>query len=173
MEFEEKQNLKLWWLYILLAVDAVIVLSVVLFDKGGMSFNDLKDTYFAPLWAVLLPFLVIFFIQKNVLTTKIMPEGISYRYFPFQIKPKLIPWSDIEKVYIDKYDALGDYGGWGVRYRLWFKFNDKAYILNDRDKGLKIEFKNGKKLLFSSNKLDALELFLINLKTRHQIQAIK
>jgi len=68
---------------------------------------------------------------------------------------------------------LGDYGGWGVRYRLWFKFNDKAYILNDRDKGLKIEFKNSRKLLFSSNKLDALELFLINLKTQYQIQAIQ
>jgi len=173
MEFEEKQNLKLWWLYILLIVDAAIVLSIVLFDKGGMSFKDLKATYFAPVWAVLLPFLVIYFVQKNVLTTKFTPEGISHSYFPFQIKPKLIPWRDIEKVYIDKYDALGDYGGWGVRYRLWFKFNDKAYILNDRDKGLKIEFKNGRKLLFSSNKLNALEMFLINLKTRYHIQAIQ
>ena len=173
MELEEKQNLKLWWLYILLIVDAVIVLSIVLFDKGGMSYKDLKDSYFSPLWAVLLPFLVIFFVQKNVLTTKFTPEGISYRYFPFQIKPKLFQWKDIEKVYIDNYDALGDYGGWGVRYRLWFKFNDKAYILNDRNKGLRIEFKNGKKLLFSSNKLDVMELFLINLKTRYQIQAIQ
>lgn len=101
MEFEEKQNLKLWWLYIILIVDAVIVLSVVLFDKGGIIFKDLKATYFAPLWAVLLPFLIIFLVQKNVLTTKFTPEGNSYRYFPFQIKPRLITRSDIERVYID------------------------------------------------------------------------
>jgi len=173
MRFEEKQSLKLWWLYILLAIDAVIVLSIVLFDKGGMSFEDLKNSYFAPLWAVLLPFLIIYLIQKNILTTNISEVGISYRYFPFQIKPKLLLWADIEKVYINKYDALGNYGGWGVRYRLWFKFRDKAYILNDKNKGLQIDFRNGKKLLFSSNKADELELFLINLKTRYNIQAIQ
>jgi len=173
MEFEEKQTLKLWWLYILLAVDAVMVVSIILFDKGGMSFQDLKNVYFMPFWALLLPMLIIFLIQRNILTTKINLEGISYRYFPFHIKPKLFHWKDIDKVYINKYDALGDYGGWGVRYKLWFKFNDKAYVLNDKNKGLQIEFKNGKKLLFSSNKLDELELFLINLKTRYNIQAIQ
>jgi len=173
MEFEEKQTLKLWWLYILLAVDAIMVVSIILFDKGGMSFQDLKNVYFMPFWAVLLPTLIIFLIQRNTLTTKINQEGISYRYFPFNIKPKLFYWADIDKVYINTYDALGDYGGWGVRYKLWFKFNDKAYVLNDKNKGLQIEFKNGKKLLFSSNKLDELELFLINLKTRYNIQAIQ
>ncbi|MCZ4223012.1 hypothetical protein [Pedobacter rhodius] len=173
MEFEEQQNLKLWWLYIILGVDAVMVLSIVLFDKGGMNLRDFKNVYFAPVWAIILPFLIIYFIQKNTLTTTINLQGISYRYFPFQVKPKLFGWENIKKVYINKYDALGDYGGWGVRYRLWFKFNDKAYILNDKDKGLQIEFKDGKKLLFSSNKLDEMELFLINLKTRYNIQAIQ
>ena len=79
----------------------------------------------------------------------------------------------MERVYLNKFDALGDYGGWGVRYRLWFKFNDKAYILNDKERGLQIEFKNGKRLLFSSNKLEELELFLINFKSRYNIQAIQ
>ncbi|WP_316831614.1 hypothetical protein [Pedobacter aquatilis] len=173
MEFEEKQNLKLWWLYILLIVDTVIVLSIVLFDKGGMSLSDIEKAYFAPLWAVFLPFLIIYFIQKNTLTTTINLNGISYRYFPFQLKPKLIEWKNIEKVYLNNFDALGDYGGWGVRYRLWFKFNDKAYIMNDKNKGLQLEFGANKKLLFSTNKLAELELFLINLKTKYNIQAIQ
>ncbi|SDG99723.1 hypothetical protein SAMN05421827_11483 [Pedobacter terrae] len=173
MEFEEKQCLKLWWLYILLAIDAIMVLSIVLFDKGGMSFQDLKAAYFAPFWAVLLPFAIIYLLQKNVMTLQINAEGIAYRYFPFQSKLKLLSWTTMEKVYINKYNALGDYGGFGVRNRLWFKFNDKAYLLNDRDKGLQIEFKNGKKLLFSSNKIDGLEMFLLNLKTRYNIQAIQ
>ncbi|SER02221.1 hypothetical protein [Pedobacter rhizosphaerae] len=173
MEFEEKQNLKLWWLYIILGVDATIVLSIVLFDKGGMSLQQLKDNYFGPLWAVILPFIIIFLIQKNKLTLHINQEGISYRYFPFHTKTCLFTLKSLDKAYIRKYDALSEYGGYGTRIRLWFKFRDKAYILNDKNKGLQLEFKNGKKLLFSTNKLEALEMFLINLKIRYNIQAIE
>ncbi|KIA96769.1 hypothetical protein OC25_02525 [Pedobacter kyungheensis] len=79
----------------------------------------------------------------------------------------------MEKAYIRKYDAFSEYGGYGVKTRLWFKFKDKAYILNDKNRGLQLEFKNGKKLLFSSNKIDEMEMFLINLKTRYKIQAIQ
>ncbi|WP_343524771.1 hypothetical protein [Pedobacter sp.] len=173
MEFEEKQHLKLWWLYLIIGVDAVIVISIILFDKGGMSFTALKAVYFAPFWAVLLPFAIIYLIQQNVLTLRINEEGIFYRYFPFKAKLKHLKWDEIEKTYITKYDAFGDYGGYGVKSRLWFKFNDKAYILNDKNKGLQLELKNGKKLLFSSNRIDEMEVFLINLKTRYTIQAIQ
>lgn len=173
MEFEEQQHLKLWWLYLLVGVDAIIVLSIVLFDKGGMSFTDLKAVYFAPLWAVILPFAIIYLIQQNVLTLRINQEGIYYRYFPFKARLKHLKWDEIAKAHITKYDAFGDYGGYGVKIRLWFKFDDKAYILNDKDRGLQLEFKNGKKLLFSSNRIDEMELFLINLKTRYHIQAIQ
>ena len=172
MEFEEKQRLNLWWLYILVGIDAVIVGSIVLFDKGGMKYDDLKNVYFAPIWAVLFPFLVIYLIQKNVLTLKINKEGVYYKYFPFKAKLTPVDWHQLESVFITKYNAFGDYGGYGVKNRLWFKRNDKAYILNDRSKGLQLIFKDGKKLLFSSNKIDELELFLINLKTRYQIEAI-
>ena len=173
MEFEEQQHLKLWWLYLLVGVDAIIVLCIVLFDKGGISFTDLKAVYFAPLWAVILPFAIIYLIQQNVLTLRINEEGIYYRYFPFKARLKHLKWDEIAKAHITKYDAFGDYGGYGVKIRLWFKFDDKAYILNDKDRGLQLEFKNGKKLLFSSNRIDEMELFLINLKTRYHIQAIQ
>jgi len=173
MEFEEQQHLKLWWLYLLVGVDAIIVLCIVLFDKGGMSFTDLKAVYFAPLWAVILPFAIIYLIQQNVLTLRINEEGIYYRYFPFKARLKYLKWDEIAKAHITKYDAFGDYGGYGVKIRLWFKFDDKAYILNDKNRGLQLEFKNGKKLLFSSNRIDEMELFLINLKTRYHIQAIQ
>ena len=173
MEFEEKQGLKLWWLYILLAVNTIMMLSILFFDKDGMSFQDLKKMYFLPFLAIILPFAIIFLTQKNKLTLRINAEGITYRYFPFNNGKRVFSWVNIEKIYINKYDALGDYGGWGIRYRLWFKFRDKAYLLNDQSKGLQIEFKNGKKLLFSSNKIDELELFLINLKTKYNIQAIR
>ncbi|WP_293788299.1 hypothetical protein [uncultured Pedobacter sp.] len=173
MEFEEKQHLKLWWLYLLLGIDAIIVLSIVLFDKGGMSFTDLKAVYFVPLWAVVLPFAIIFLLQKTVLTLRVSNEGVFYRYSPFKVKLKHLQWDEIAKAYITKYDAFGDYGGYGVKNRLWFKFDDRAYLLNDKDKGLRRELKNGQKRLFSSNRIDEMEMFLINLKTRYNIQAVQ
>lgn len=173
MEFEEKSGLKIWWLYLVTAVTIFPVLAILIFDKGGLSLAELKSMYFAPVFAILFPFLIIYLVQQSKLTLKINPEGVSFRYLPFHFKPKQVRWISIEKAYIRKYDAFSEYGGYGIKNRLWFKFKDKAYLLNDKNKGLQLEFKNGKKLLFSSNKIDEMELFLINLKTRYNIQAIQ
>lgn len=173
MEFEEKQGLKLWWLYLVIGVTVFPTLALLIFQKNGPSLVELKRMYFAPLWAVLLPFVIIYLIQQSKLTLKINAEGLSYRYIPFHFRPSFFNWLAIEKAYIRKFDAFSEYGGYGVKVRLWFKFRDKAYILNDKNRGLQLEFKNGKKLLFTSNKIEDLEMFLINLKTRYNIQAIQ
>jgi len=173
MEFEEKHGLKIWWLYLITAATVLPTLLVIIFYKDGQVLSEFKKMYFAPILAVLSPFLIIFLIQQNKLTLNINTEGITYKYFPFHFKPSHSRWTSIEKAYIRKYDAFSEYGGYGVKTRLWFKFKDKAYILNDKNRGLQLEFKNGKKLLFSSNKIEDLEMFLINLKTRYNIQAIQ
>lgn len=173
MEFEEKQSLKLWWLYLVIGVTIFPTLALLIFQKNGPSLTELKRMYFAPLWAIFLPFVIVFLVQQSKLTLKINAEGLSYRYFPFHFKPSHFRWMSIEKAYIRKFDAFSEYGGYGVKIRLWFKFRDKAFILNDKNRGLQLEFKSGKKLLFSSNKIEDLEMFLINLKTRYNIQAIQ
>jgi hypothetical protein len=172
MEYQEKQHLKLWWLYILLGIDAIVVSSIVFLDKGGMTFEQLKSIYFAPILAILLPFAIVYFVTKNKLTLIINTQGVTYHYWPFA-RNKFVAWSDINLVYLRKYDAFSEYGGWGMRYRLWFKFNDKAYILNDNNIGLQLELKNKKKLLFSTMKAEELELFLVNLKRQFHIGAIE
>ncbi|RZK60512.1 MAG: hypothetical protein EOO91_01065 [Pedobacter sp.] len=173
MEFEERQHLNLWWLHILAGIEATIVVSIVLLDKGGMKMQELKDIYFLPFIAALLPFIIIFLVQKSTLVLKINNQGINYRYKPFARKTTFISWTQINKMYIRKYDALSEYGGWGKRYRLWFKFNDKAFVFNNESKGLQLELSSDKKLLFSTEKVDELALFLINLKTSNNIGAIE
>ena len=172
MEFEEKQQLKLWWLYILLSLETIVVGSIIFLDKGGITFQQLKESYFAPIWAILLPYFIVYLVTKNSLTLKIDQFGITYHYWPFT-KLRTRSWADIDKIYLRKYDALGEYGGWGVKHRLWFKFNDKAYIFNDNNVGLQLELSNHKKLLFSTTKPEELNLFLINLKRTHSIGAIE
>ena len=172
MEFQEVQKLKLWWLYLLLGIETIIVSSVLFLDKGGITLRELKESYFAPIWALALPYVIIYFVTKNSLTLLIDQFGVTYRYWPFT-KRREISWTGINKMYLRKYDALGEYGGWGVKHRLWFKFNDKAYIFNDNTTGLQLELSNNKKILFSTTRPDELALFLINLKRQYHIGAIE
>ncbi|MFD0941574.1 hypothetical protein [Pedobacter boryungensis] len=172
MEFREVQKLKLWWLYILLGIETIITGSILFLDKGGITMHDLKASYFAPIWALVLPYVLVHFITNNSLTLVIDQCGLSYRYWPFT-RRREISWTKITKIYLRKYDAFGEYGGWGIKYRLWFKFSDKAYIFNDNNVGLQLELSNHKKLLFSTTKADELSLFLINLKRQYNIGAIE
>ncbi|RZJ80172.1 MAG: hypothetical protein EOO47_08475 [Flavobacterium sp.] len=172
MIFKEEQKLNLWWLYILLGIEAIMVLSITFFAEGGISWQKLQDIYFAPILGAMLPFIIVYIIQQNKFNLEISQDGVRYRFWPFSRKTRHIPYSSIEAMYIRKYDALGEYGGWGSRYRLWFKLKDKAYIFNDGNKGLQLELKGGKKLLFSITDIDSLTLFLINIKRTHHLEAI-
>ena len=172
MEFTEKQQLKLWWLYILLAIETIIVCSVMFLSKDKMNWQDISDANYLPIFGILFPFLIVYVVTKNTFTIKIDVNGINYRYWPFA-RNKFIPWQQIENLYIRKFDALSEYGGWGYRNRLWFKFNDKAFIFNDGIYGLQIEIINNKKILFSTSKLEELMLFLINIKRTQNIGAIE
>lgn len=173
MEFKEKQHLKLWCLYLHLAAGATLVLCILIFDIGEMSFQQLRESYFAPVLAVLISFVIIILVQQSKLTTLINQDSITYKHAPFHGKSIEFKWLSLDKVYIRKYNAICEYGGYGIKTRFWFKFRDKAYILNGKNKGLQHEFKDGKRLLLSSNKIEELEMFLINLKTRYNIQAIE
>ena len=172
MEFIEKQQIKLWWLYILLGIETIIVCSVLFLSKHRITWQALKDDNFLHILAILLPYLIVYVVTKNTFTIKIDTIGVSYRYWPFT-RNKTIAWSQIEKLYFRKFDALGEYGGWGYRNRLWFKFKDKGYIFNDNNLGLQLELNNNRKVLFSTSKLDELRLFLINLKRTQHIGAIE
>ena len=172
MEFTETQKLKLWWLYILLGVESVIILSVTFLGKQRITFDDLREMNYVLILAVAAPMVLVYIINNISFKYEINERGIKYRYFSLTGKYQFIPWTSIRHLYIRKYDALGEYGGWGVRYGLWFKLRDKAYVFNDNNKGLQLELSNGKKILFSSNKLEELELFLFNFNSRHRIPAI-
>jgi len=172
MEFKETQQLKLLWLYILLGLETLIILLILFVGKQSITLEELHKMNYLPIGAVAVPFLLIYAINNISFKYEINEQGIKYRYFSITGKDNFIAWHSIKKVYIRKYDALGEYGGWGVKHRLWFKLKDKAYVFNDNNKGLQIELNNGKKILFSTNKTEELELFLFNFNSRHKIAAI-
>ena len=172
MEFRETQKLKLWWLYILLGMEALVIFLLMFIGKQSITFDELHEMNYFPVAIVILPFGLVYLINAIPFKYEISVDGIKYRYFSLTGKYNFIPWQSTKAVYLKKYDAMGEYGGWGVKSRLWFKLKDKAYIFNDNDTGLQIELKNGKKILFSTNKLDELKLFLYNFNERYRIPAI-
>ena len=57
--------------------------------------------------------ILIFSIKLHV---TVNAEGITYKYPPFHIKPRQMPWANIESAELIKINPLKEFGGWGLRY---------------------------------------------------------
>ena len=92
------------------------------------------------------------FIFLFKLSTRIDETGIHYKFFPFHWKYKIIRWNSIDKAYIRTYDAISEYGGWGLKGSvLWKKSKGKAINVSG-DIGIQLELKNNKKILIGTKK---------------------
>lgn len=76
------------------------------------------------------------------LETYINKEGVSYRWFPFQPRPRLISWDQIEQINVRKYTALAEFGGWGFR----LSWKGTAHTTSGQY-GIEIRLKNKKRFL--------------------------
>ncbi|RAK02239.1 hypothetical protein LX87_00359 [Larkinella arboricola] len=96
--YQEKQQFRQPWLWVLL----IGVLGVTLYRQESVSIG------------IVVAVLGLFAFLR--LETRIDDEGISYQWFPFQLRPRVINWHAIEQVSIRNYSALGEFGGWGIRF---------------------------------------------------------
>lgn len=143
--FFEKQKFNQLWLWFLILVPFLYVLIYFLDNKG----SDLT-TLIIVSCTLILSILILVIIK---LETIIKKEGILIRFFPFHIKYRQYEWSDISKLYMRKYDAISEYGGWGIRINLRGK--GKAFNVSGNN-GLQLEFKNNKKILIGTQKPEEL-----------------
>ncbi len=81
------------------------------------------------------------------LETFIDKSGIKVTFWPLRINRQFIKWDDIKEIYIRKYNALDDYGGWGVKHGQ----KGKAYNVSG-NKGLQLNLNSGEKLLIGTQK---------------------
>lgn len=140
----------------------IIILSIVLIIAGYSTFKEweqittgsLSDKLSA-LSGLIIVLLVIFLFTILKLKTRIDEKGIHYQFFPFHLKARLIPWKEIRKCYIRKYNALTEYRGWGIKVNMTWQ-NGKAYTTKG-NQGLQLKLKNGKKILFGTQKKDELQ----------------
>lgn len=160
--FSETQKFDQAWIRILLGL---VTFSVcITFGIGiyrqiflGLPFGD------KPAPDVLLVILAVFFILLAAglwwlfvslrLIVEVSGEGISYRFPPFIRKGKLVRKTDIAEYAIRRYKPVMEYGGWGIRWgggKTGDAFNVKG------NTGLQLRLQNGKKILFGTQRPDAL-----------------
>ena len=79
------------------------------------------------------------------LETKIENKKLTIKFWPFHFKPVIFRIIDIKKAEAITYNAIKDYGGWGIRYGV----KGKAYNLNG-NKGVLLTFKDNQIILIGS-----------------------
>ncbi|WP_171032521.1 hypothetical protein [Winogradskyella algicola] len=164
--FKEEQRFNQTWIIVLLVLSAIIP-SVIITNRYLENSESLSTAEFiGTLSIVVIATGLIFFFK---LSTRIDEKGIYYKFFPFQFKPKLIEWQEINKAYVRNYDAITEYGGWGLKGgALWNKSKGRAINVSG-DIGIQLQLKNGKKLLIGTQKKEeairVLEAYKIKLNT--------
>jgi len=115
--------------------------------------------------AAFLPLLIV----PLVLLAVKVKITLTYEYLSVGVfKGRTIPLRDIDSVALEEFSALKDFGGWG--YRLGKK--GWGYIAAGTNKGLRINFKNGKSLLVSTkNPFDFESAVKLVLRNFGQAQA--
>jgi hypothetical protein len=139
--FTERQNIQKLWFWVI-GIDLLIVgviLSVVM-SKTSTSLENMIP----PMAIVVVAFgFVIWIINFSKLTTVFEQDGIRYRYPVFHPKWKKINKEEIKSFTIKNYDAIYEYGGWGIKNS---KKNGKSITIQGNT-GLALELKNGERVL--------------------------
>ena len=110
VNFQETQRFRQIWIWaLILGISGFSVSSLFLLeDKAPLTFGDLAF----PLGMILL--LNILFLSFT-LTTRILANSLSYRFFPFT-RWRTFRFEEIESMELREYNGLWEYGGWGIKW---------------------------------------------------------
>lgn len=161
--FKEQQRFTQLWLIILMAISVLVPIALILsaYIKDPNSFSVLE--LISIIGTIILASIIIFLFK---LTTRIDEKGVHYKFFPFHWKFRNIDWHEINNAYVRTYDAISEYGGWGLKGgTLWKKSKGKAINVSG-DIGIQLELKSGKKLLIGTQKKEAVESVLATYKIK-------
>lgn len=163
--FEEVQKVRQPWIWLLLSMAfAGLVLMGAHQIVFKQTFGENLLTISSIVFISLLLALVTVLIYKADLVTKIDEYGIHYRFFPLQIKFRTIFWKEIGEVYIREYDALSEYGGWGVKFGSY----GNAYTVKGRY-GLQMELSDDRSILLGTQKPIELERLILHLLYDYEV----
>jgi len=149
--YTETQNMQRIWLWVI-GLDLIICGSILMV----VSYNN-ETNIFYMLPAIILMLAAFAFVLWIFLCSRLIitidSEGIHYSYPVFKPKWKKILKDDIKIYTIQNYDAIFDYGGWGVK-----KSKKKGMCITIQgDTGILLVMKNGEQILIGTLNKEGIE----------------
>jgi hypothetical protein len=155
--FNEIQRFRIKWAWAaVIAMNGLFVYAIAQQVILGKPFGTKPAPDIVLILAEVFLLLLLFFILSIRLKTSYNEEGISYRFFPLQFKPVFIYWHELSDAYIREYNSLYEYGGWGIRFA-GSKHGKAINTSESCNKGLQLQFKNGKRLLIGTKDPEAVQ----------------
>lgn len=144
---KEEQRFTQTWLIILIVVSIIVPIIMIIYEYSKED-TSMSTTEFVLIISFILIIIVPFFFFK--LITRIDEKGIHYKYFPFHRSYRTILWTEIKTANIRKYDAISEYGGWGIKGG--FRRKKGKAISISGNLGIQLELINSKKILIGVKK---------------------
>lgn len=150
--FREEQSFRQRWVW------AFVLLPMVLIGCGiawqvltGRPWGNrpLSTGALVAVEAVLAAIAV--WVYQMRLVTEVRADKLSV-HFQWLWRPRRIPFAEIHSYRAVTYNPISEYGGWGIRYGA---HGTQAYNVSG-DRGVQVEFINGKRLLIGSQRADEL-----------------
>jgi len=151
--YHEVQRLRQVWLWVIvLGITALMWYTAImqLLFHTPVGTNPMSDPLAFVFWLFFgLGFPILFFNAK--LETVVLGDGIHIRFFPFQLRPKKVAFTELKSCEAKTYRPLLEYGGWGIRLgaKGW------AYNTSGRE-GVELQLRDGKTLLIGSQRSEEL-----------------
>ena len=160
IKFEEVQRFRIWWAWLaVIALNILFIYAIVQQVILGKPFGTKPASDLLLMLIGLIPLGFLFFLMSVKLKIKIRDTGIYYRFYPFQFKETFIEWHALRDAYIRDYNSFHEYGGWGIRIgspKVGRAINTSA----SSNKGLQLQFNNGKLLLLGTRRPDEIKLII-------------
>jgi len=144
--FEEVQVFNQVWVWALMGAETFLVLLPMVLWK--IAFPVIALTALIMLMTMVL-------IGSIKFRTRIDDEGVHYRMSVFQWKERLIPWSEIDQIYVRQYSPIKEYGGWGIKKGK----HGWAYTMSGHH-GIQVVKKDGKEILIGTRQPEAAKEYL-------------
>ena len=162
--FSERQKFGPWWIWLVfLALVGLFVYGIYqqLFLK--LPFGDHPASNTGLLIASFILMSITILLLLITLETEISERGVSYQFFPFHLRKITVPWANIEKAFVRKYNPITEYGGWGFRLGIWG--HGRALNISG-NMGLQLVLKDGKRLLLGTKKSEELEKVILQIREK-------
>lgn len=150
--FREEQHFRQWWLWALVIVPAAVAWWAFIRQViGGEPFgqNPGPDWLIWIVWA-LIGLVLPFMFGLISLIVDVTREAVHIHYRPFVRRS--IPLSDVVRVEARTYNAVKEYGGWGVKG--WSPAK-RAYNVSG-NRGAEVFLADGRSVLLGSQRADEL-----------------